>query len=248
MANDPHSRRDPHLRHARESPSQLAEAIRILTRAGAIDHSGHGSVRRDAWSFQINSGASVRATLTAADIVTIDLAGQHIAGSARPPLEFPIHAEIYRARPDAGAIMHTHPRWSTLLTIAGVPYRPVFGQGALLGEVPVFDSPLSVHTEARGRELAAALGAGRAVLLKSHGAVIVGADLLECFALTVYLEENAQRQYMAMQIGEPYVLSQAEQAACRQRLWSASLFQKAWEHYREMNGPGSGAMIAPGSE
>lgn len=219
---------------ADDTASRLAEAIRILTHAGAIDHSGHGSLRTGPTSFLINSGASVRATLTGADIVTIDLEGQLIAGSARAPLEFPIHAGIYRARPDVGAIMHTHPRWSTLLTMVGAPYRPVFGQGALLGEVPVFDSPLSVNTESRGRELAAALGGGRAVLLKSHGAVIVGADLLECFALTVYLEENAWRQYQAMQIGEPYVLSEAEQAACRQRLWSAGLFQKAWEHYRAM--------------
>jgi L-fuculose-phosphate aldolase len=216
------------------SASRLADAIRLLTHAGAIDHSGHGSVRRDARTCLINSGASVRASLTEADIVAIDLDGQLIDGAARPPLEFPIHTEIYRARPDVGAIMHTHPRWSTLLTMVGRPYRAVFGQGALLGEVPVFDSPLSVNTAARGRELAEALSAGHAVLLKSHGAVIVGADLLECFALTVYLEENAARQVQALQIGEPYVLSEEEQAACRQRLWSAGLFQKAWEHYRAM--------------
>ncbi len=69
-------------------------------------------------------------------------------------------------------------------------------------------------------------------LLKSHGAVVVGADLIECFALAAYLEENAQRQYMALQIGEPYVFSVEEQQACRANLWSKSLFTKAWEHYR----------------
>lgn len=217
-----------------DTPSGLAEAVRILTRAGAIDHSGHGSLRRDAQSCLINSGASVRATLTEADIVAIDWQGQLLEGEVRAPLEYPIHTAIYQARSDVGAILHTHPRWSTLLTMVGKPYRAVFGQGALLGEVPVFDSPLSVNTEARGRELAEVLGGGRAVLLKSHGAVIVGADLLECFALTVYLEENAWRQYQALQIGEPYVLSESEQEACRQRLWSAGLFRKAWEHYRAM--------------
>ena len=213
----------------------LAEAIRILTHAGLIDHSGHGSLRRDERTFYINSGASIRATMTAGDIVCVDLDGQPVAGTARPPLEFPLHAEIYRARPDVRAIVHTHPKWSTLLTMVGTPYRPVFGQGALLGDVvPVFDSPLSVNTAPLGQRLAATLAQGPAVLLKSHGAVIAGADLLTAFALSVYLEENACRQYMALQIGEPYVLSEAEQAACRQRLWSAGLFQKAWEHYRAM--------------
>ena len=210
----------------------LAEAIRTLTRAGIIDYSGHGSVRRDGSTFYINSGASVRATLTADDIIGVDLSGNLIEGTARPPLEYHIHAEIFRARPDVGAILHTHPKWSTYLSMTGVPYQPVFGQGALLGDVPVMDSPLSVNTKPMGERLVATLGSGAAALLKSHGAVIVGADLLEAFALTVYLEENACRQYMAMQIGAPHVFSDEERRACKANLWSAGLFRKAWDHYR----------------
>ena len=210
----------------------LVDAIRMLTRAGAIDHSGHGSARRDAASFFINSGASVRAALGPGDIVAVDFDGTLVEGTARPPLEFPLHAEIYRARPDVGAILHTHPRWSTFLTMVGAPYRPVFPQGALLGTVPVLDSPLSINTRAMGEKVASTLGSGHAALLKSHGAVVVGSGVVECFALAAYLEENAYRQYMAMQIGTPYVLSEAEQQACRERLWQPNLFQKAWEHYK----------------
>jgi ribulose-5-phosphate 4-epimerase/fuculose-1-phosphate aldolase len=210
----------------------LVDAIRMLTQAELIDYSGHGSARRDAGSFYINSGASVRATLTAADIVAIDLDGRLCEGDAAPPLEFPLHAEIYRARPDVGAVLHTHPQWSTLLTMVGAPYQPVFPQGALLGAVPVLDSPLSVNTRPMGARAAAALGAGRALLLKSHGAVVTGGDLLEAFALAIYLEDNASRQYRAMQIGTPYVFSDAEQEACRGRLGTPALFRKAWQHYR----------------
>jgi len=209
----------------------LVEAIRMLTQADLIDYSGHASVRRDGESFYINSGASIRSRLTAADIVAIDLDGELRHGTARPPLEFPLHAEIYRARPAARAVMHTHPKWSTLLSMVGVPFRPVFPQGALLGDVPVLDSPLSVNTRAMGERVAAALGDGPALLLKSHGAVIVAADVIECFALAIYLEENASRQYLAMQIGSPYVFTEAEQSACRARLASPSLFRKAWDHY-----------------
>jgi ribulose-5-phosphate 4-epimerase/fuculose-1-phosphate aldolase len=82
-----------------------------------------------------------------------------------------------------------------------------------------------------GEKLAATLGRGPAVLLKVHGAVAVGADIVECFALAAYFEENAYRQSMAMQIGEPYVFSEAEQKASRERLWSTSLFKKTWDHY-----------------
>jgi ribulose-5-phosphate 4-epimerase/fuculose-1-phosphate aldolase len=210
----------------------LAEAIRVLTRAEIIDYSGHCSMRRGEDSFYINSGASVRGTLTAEDIVVVDLGGTLVEGTARQPLEYHIHSEIYRARADVTTIMHTHPRWSTYLTMTGTPYQPVFGQGALLGDVPVFDSPLSVNTKPAGERVASALGSGSALLLKSHGAIVVGRDFYECFALTVYLEENACRQYMAMQVGVPYVFSEGERQACRSNLFSPGLFRKAWEHYR----------------
>jgi L-fuculose-phosphate aldolase len=203
----------------------------MLERAGIIDHNGHCSSRRDAGSFYINSGASVRGALTVDDIVTVDLDGTLVEGSARPPLEFHIHSEIYRARPDVHAVMHTHPQWSTFLTMVGERFKPVYAQGVLLGDIPLMDSPLSVNTKPMGEKLAATLGRGPAALLKAHGAVTVGADIVEAFTLAAYLEENAYRQYMAMQIGDPYVFSEAEQKACREKLWSPGLFKKTWDHY-----------------
>ena len=214
-----------------ELRAQLAEAVRMLWRADIVDHSGHGSARRDRESFYINSAASSRGALTVDDIVGIDFDGTLVEGNARPPFEFYIHSEIYRVRPDVNAVLHTHPRWSTFLTMVGARYEPVYAQGSLLGRIPVVDSPLSVNTRPMGEQVAATLGAGSAVLLKSHGAVIAGADVVECFALAAYLEENAQRQYMAMQIGTPYVFSEAEQRAFRERLWTPGLFKKTWDHY-----------------
>jgi L-fuculose-phosphate aldolase len=216
---------------AADLKQQLADAIRMLARAEIVDHSGHGSARRDSASFYINSAASARGTLTADDIVAVDLDGNLIEGSSRPPLEFHIHSEIYRVRADVQAVMHTHPRWSTFLTMVGARYRAVYAQGSLLGEIPLFDSPLSVNTRTMGEKVAATLGESHAVLLKSHGAIVVGTNIVECFALAAYLEENAQRQYMAMQIGTPYVLSDAEQQNFRERLSTPALFRKTWDHY-----------------
>ena len=215
-----------------ELQQQLVDAIRMLASADIVDHSGHGSARRDGQSFYINSAASARGALTTDDIVAVDLDGNLVEGSARPPFEFHIHSEIYRVRPDVHAVMHTHPRWSTFLTMVGAPYRAVYAQGALLGNIPLVDSPLSVNTRSMGERVAVTLGGGPAVLLKSHGAVVVGSDVVECFALAAYLEENAYRQYMATQIGDPYVFSEAEQQAFRERLWTPNLFRKTWDHYR----------------
>jgi L-ribulose-5-phosphate 4-epimerase len=209
----------------------LVDAIRMLARADIVDHSGHGSARRDGESFYINSAASARGALTVDDLVTIDLDGNLVEGSARPPFEFHIHSEIYRVRPDVHAVMHTHPRWSTFLTMVGARYKAVSAQGALLGDIPLLDSPLSVNTRPMGERVAATLAGRPALLLKSHGAVVVGSDIVECFALAAYLEENAHRQYMAMQIGDPYVFSDTEQQAFRARLWTPNLFRKTWDHY-----------------
>src|SRR5205814_3024337 len=122
-----------------------------------VDHSGHGSVRRDATSFYVNSAASARGALTADDLVGVDLEGRLVEGSARPPLEFHIHSEIYRVRPDVHAVLHTHPRWSTFLTMVGAQYKAVSAQGSLLGHIPLVDSPLSVNTRPMGEKVAATL-------------------------------------------------------------------------------------------
>ena len=94
------------------------------------------------------------------------------------------------------------------------------------------DTLAEITLREMGEQVATALGRGPAVLLKSHGAVIVGSNIVECFALSAYLEENASRQYLAMQIGTPYVFSDAEQQLFRERLGTPSLFRKTWDHYR----------------
>jgi len=210
----------------------LVDAIRMLERAEIIDHSGHCSARRDQTSFYINSGASVRSALRTEDVVVADLDGALLEGVDRPPLEFHLHSEIYRARPDVNVVMHTHPRWSTMLTMVGAAFRPVYAQATVLGDVPMMDSPLSINTKAMGERVATLLGEGHALLLKSHGAIVAGGDVVECFALATYLEENARRQFIALQVGEPYVFSEAEQQACRATQMSASLLKKTWDYYR----------------
>ena len=60
---------------------------------------------------------------------------------------------------------------------------------------------------------------------------LLGDDAIECFALAAYIEENAYRQYMAMQIGDIYEFSAEEQQACREKLWTPNLFRKTWDYY-----------------
>jgi len=59
----------------------------------------------------------------------------------------------------------------------------------------------------------------------------VGQNIREAFVLASYMEENAHRQYMAMQLGTPYTFSQHEIQMCREKLWSEVLFQRCWDHF-----------------
>ncbi len=216
---------------------QLVDCIRMLEHADIIDYNGHASIRLDNGQMLINVGACQRSRLTTADICTVDMDGQLIEGSGKPPLEFHLHAGIYRARPDVRAVVHAHPKWSTYLTMTGTPYAPVYAQGSLVHPVPVLDSPNSINNRAMADRLAATLGDRPAALMKSHGAVTVGQSIVEAFVLANYMEENAHRQYMAMQIGQPYVFNDHELAMCREKLWSPALFQRAWDHFHGKMGP-----------
>ena len=84
----------------------------------------------------------------------------------------------------------------------------------------MLDTPNSINNAAIADRLAATLGAGSAALMKSHGAVTVGRDIVEAFVLAVYMEENAMRQHMALQIGKPYEFSAGERKAAKEKLWT----------------------------
>ncbi|MCK4869409.1 MAG: class II aldolase/adducin family protein [Alphaproteobacteria bacterium] len=215
-----------------QQKQQLVDCIRMLERADIIDYNGHCSIRLGDDRMLINIGSCQRSQLTTADICTIDFEGNVIEGNGKPPLEFHLHAGIYKARPDVGAVVHAHPKWSTFLTIAGVGYAPVFAQGSLVCPLPVLDSPNSINNPVMAGRLTDTLGDQPAALMKSHGAVSVGKDIVEAFVLINYLEENAYRQYMAMQIGEPYAFSDEEMSLCREKLWNRNLFQRTWDHFR----------------
>lgn len=210
----------------------LVDAIRMMERAGIIDFNGHFSARLpEGDRMLINSGKSVRSALTVDDIVVIDLDGNLLEGEAVPPMEFHIHAQIYRRRPDVNAVVHTHPHWSTLFSMVGKPVLPVIMQACVIGEIPVFPKTASINTRALGEELAECLGENRVAMLKSHGAVATGGDIIEAFVLGVYLEETAQKQYMASQLGPVTVLDSEQIQTISSNLWKPNLLRKVWDYH-----------------
>lgn len=216
---------------AEQQKQQLVDCIRMLESSDIIDYNGHASIRAGEGRMFINIGSCQRAKLTTDDICTVDMDGKVIEGNGTPPLEFHLHAGIYKARPDVQAIVHAHPKWSTFLTMTGHEYLPVYAQGSLVYPMPVLDSAASINNLAMAARLVETLGDRPAAMMKAHGAVTVGKSIVEAFVLANYLEENAYRQYMAMQIGKPYVFTAEEMVAAKAKLWTETLFTRTWEHF-----------------
>jgi L-fuculose-phosphate aldolase len=173
----------------------------------------------------------VRSRIREQDFIAIDFEGRPLEGGRAPPMEFHLHARIYLHRPEAQAIVHAHPRWSTVLTTVGQPWLPVTMQAAVLGTVPTFAKTVSINSAQLGQELAEFMGGAKAALLRRHGAVSVGGSVLEAFVQAVYLEENAHRQYLAQQIGSPEPLGADECAAIARNLSRPALLQKVWDYH-----------------
>jgi L-ribulose-5-phosphate 4-epimerase len=219
--------------HILDLKQRLADALRMFEQAEVIDFNGHMSCRLPGTDrVLINSGKSVRSALTAEDIIEIDMDGKPVGTDLVPPMEFHIHTEIYRRRPDVNAVAHTHPLWSTLFSMAGEKVLPVTMQAAVMGPIQSFGKTASINQKALAEELAAALGSHRVIMLKSHGAVVVGADIVEAFVLGIYLEETARRQYMARSLGKPYTLTEAEVETIGTNLRKPHLLKKVWDYHR----------------
>ena len=157
--------------------------------------SGNISVR-DGDGFIITPAALPYARMTPADIVMVDADGAAAPGAVhRPSSEWRLHAAIYAARSEAGAVVHTHSPRATALSCArrGIP---PFHYMVLLAGGPIRCAEHATFgTEALARNCVAALVDRRAVLLANHGVVACGTTLAA--ALTLAFEvENLAGQYL----------------------------------------------------
>jgi len=184
-----------------KSIEDLVVANRILARFGVLDGFGHVSVRHPEKSEHFFLSRSLAPELvTVDDIMEFNSESEPAGADDRKPyLERYIHGEIYRARPDVHAIVHSHS--PSVIPYAGssVRLRPIYHMAGFLGAgAPVFDirccfgdTDMLVRNRDHGRELAKTLGAGKISLMRGHGFVSVGDDLPVAVYRAVYTEMNA---------------------------------------------------------
>jgi L-fuculose-phosphate aldolase len=142
--------------------------------------------------------------ITMGNILTIDLDGKVVAGTARRHSEVFIHSEIFKARPDVNCVIHTHPTHSIALSSTGRTLKCYSQPGALFYEAlgTYTDTINLIRTVETGAGVARALGQGRGVLLKNHGVVVTGRTIAEAVIGTIMLENGAMVQLVAEAAGE----------------------------------------------
>jgi L-fuculose-phosphate aldolase len=187
---------------------QLIMAGKVLVAEGQDDFTrGHISFRLpDNPSLFFMKAHSIGLDeITMQNILTIDLEGKVVAGTARRHSEVYIHSEIFKARPDVNCVIHTHPTYSIALSATGRSLKCYSQPGALFYDAlgTYTDTINLIRTHAMGAGVAQALGRGRAVLLKNHGAVVTGATIAEAVIGTIMLENGAMVQLLVEAAGDP---------------------------------------------
>lgn len=140
--------------------------------------------------------------LSLEDIVVVDFEGEPIVGEAIPSTEMLLHRAIYKARPDVGAVMHTHSVYASAMAVAGVTIPPLIDEMVvLLGDRVQVSEYTFPGTEELGEAVVAALGERNAALIRNHGAVGIGATTAHAFRACQLIERMAHIYATAQQIG-----------------------------------------------
>ena len=216
---------------------ELVLANKILAREDVMDAFGHVSIRHPERADRFFLAAAKAPELVeSVDVMEHDLNGEPVDAAGRHPYsERYIHSEIYRSRPDVNAICHHHNEAIMPFCITGAPLLPVYQHGALVGEhVPLWDSRdefgdtnLLVSNAEQGRSLARALGNAKCVLMRHHGATVVGAELRELVFRSVAVCRNAGFQYRALTLG-PVTGLTAGEASMAAKV-PQGVFNRAWD-------------------
>jgi len=186
----------------------LIWAGKVLVGEGQDDFTrGHISMRLpdDPARFFMKAHSIGLDEITMENILTIDLDGNVVAGTARRHSEVYIHSEILRARADVHCVLHTHPPYAIALSASGRPLRCLSQPSALFyEELGLYADTINlIRSRELGAGVARALGRGRGVLLKNHGVVVAGASIEEVVIATIMLENAAMIQLVTDAAGTP---------------------------------------------
>lgn len=132
-------------------------------------------------------------------------------GRRKPSSEWRFHRDIYAARPEAGAVIHTHPSFATSLACMGMPIPAFHYMVARFGGADVRCADYATFgTQQLSEAIVTALDGRSACLMAHHGMVVFGRDLDEALAKAIELETLSEQFWRVLQIGGPRLIDDAE--------------------------------------
>lgn len=206
--------------------ARLAQACRVLGRLDLTKAAtGHASARlpgTDRIFIRARGPEETGVRYTEAEqIIEVDWDGRAVGASAglKPPLEVFIHTEMYRRRADIGAVVHMHPASVVACTVTDTQLLPIYGaydpRGAQMAidVIPTYPRAILIDSPALGAEFAAAQGRSSACLMRGHGATTVAAQIEDAALNMILINELAQMNLLARQLGAQKPISTEDQAA-----------------------------------
>ena len=177
------------------------EGLQVITGEGVLSGSGHLSARiPETEAFLINPRfAGVLADPI--DICTVSFDGKRIGGKGPIPSETPIHAAVYRHRPDVESVLHCHARYSILVGLLDSGLIPFNREARIFADgVPIFPESHGINSFGLAKRMVDALGPHYAIFLRGHGTVVVGPGIEGTCISAIQLERACQDQLLMMSI------------------------------------------------
>jgi ribulose-5-phosphate 4-epimerase/fuculose-1-phosphate aldolase len=199
-------------------------ALRIIYGEGLSDAFAHLSVRSRDGDEMMFMPRKSPALVESEDLFFVDFE------KAVP--QSSLHQAIYKARPDVKAVFHFHSPAVILLSVVGQTVRPMHNYSAVFYEgVPLYTGTGQVESPARAGEMAKLLGDAKALMLRGHGAVVVGQSIREVCMLGLFLEESARLQTEATKLGTPMFIEGNEAEKIAKRTFKPTSVERAWDHF-----------------
>jgi ribulose-5-phosphate 4-epimerase/fuculose-1-phosphate aldolase len=184
---------------------QVAWACRILALEGYADLTlGHVSARPAGGDVvQIKRKGVALDEVDADDVIELDLHSADVGTTPGMHLEAVLHTEVYKLRPDVGAVVHGHPPFATAFAATGATLEMLTHDSVLFSDgVPVFEESPDMITDAtQGKAVAQALGDHRAIVLRNHGVLVVGKSVRWAVLTALTLERAVRLQSIARTLG-----------------------------------------------
>jgi L-fuculose-phosphate aldolase len=195
--------------------AQREQLLHITRRLSELDlnrgTSGNVSVRAGEGLLITPSGVTVEA-MTPHDMVWMGFDGKP-QGERQPSSEWRFHRDIYAARLEVGAVIHTHSMFATTLACLRRDIPPFHYMIALVGGANIRCAPYALFgSQELSRVALQALEGRKACLLANHGMIALGKDLDQALDVTVAVETLCEQYWRALQVGEPHLLTAQQMA------------------------------------